>query len=117
MIKENTVKKKDFSKLPIGGAQPKSEKEEKYLREIGEYEFLNLNDNGLRIRFPYGSTNTHEIFTFFHGGKYKIPRHLARHVETRTVPNYSWRPNGLGQIVKEQTGTKPRFQMRQTYSE
>ncbi len=115
MITENTKTEKDFSKLPIVGRQPRDEKEEKFLKEICEFEFLNLEDTGLSITFPYGSTNNQQNFQLFHGARYKVPRHLARHVETRATPKYEWRPDGTGQMKGQRVGDKPRFQMRQVY--
>lgn len=116
MVAEHIATEKDFTKLPIVGRQPRDEKEEKYLREICEFEFLNLEDTGLSIKFPYGSTNHQQNFQFFHGGRYKVPRHLARHVETRATPKNEWRPDGTGQMKGQKVGDKPRFQMRQTYA-
>ncbi len=115
MVRKHVPTKKDFARLPIVGPQPRDDKEEVYLREVCEFEFYNLEDTGLSIKFPYGSTNIRENFQFFHGGKYKIPRHVAMHVETRTTPRYEWRPDGTGKMISERVGDKPRFQMRQTY--
>lgn len=116
MVRNHTPNEEDFARIPIVGAQPRNDKEEQYLREVCEYEFLNLEDNGLSIRFPYGSTNHSEKFTFFHGGKYKVPRHVARHVETRATPRNEWRPDGTGRMHGTKVGDKPRFQMRQVYA-
>ncbi len=117
MVREHVATVKDYAKLPINGAQPANQKEENFLREICEFEFYNLEDTGLSIKFPYGSTNHKEEFQFFHGGRYRVPRHLARHVETRTTPRYEWRPDGTGRMVSTKIGDKPRFQMRQIYGE
>ncbi len=116
MVKKNTATQKDFEKLPIVGNQPRSEKEDKFLREVCEFEFYNLEDTGLSIKFPYGSTNVKEEFMFFHGGKYKLPRHIARHVESRTTPRYEWQSDGTGKMVSKHIGEKPRFQMRQIFA-
>ena len=114
--KEAVHDEKFFVALPIVGEQPKSEKEEKYLREICEFEFNNLEEPGLSLRFPYGSTKNKHTFTLFHGGKYKLPRFLARHIESCSTPIWKWRPNGDGGMEKQEIGTKPRFQMRQMFS-
>lgn len=111
-----TKQKIDFTALPIVGAQPKSEKEEKYLKEICEFEFSNLEDPGLSIKFPYGNTSHKHTFQFFHGGKYHVPRHVARHIESRTTPLWSWRPDGNGTMKKERIGDKSRFQMRMVFA-
>jgi hypothetical protein len=116
MAETQTFEKNELDRLPIVGSQPKDEREEKYLREICEYEFINIEDPRISIKFPYGSTRYSKNFTFFHGGKYSVPRHVARHVESRATPQWSWRPNGLGGMEKQRVGDKPRFQMRQVYS-
>ncbi len=101
--------------LPIVGKQPENEKEEQFLRELVKCEFYNLEEPGLAQKFPYGNTNNHRIFTFFHGGKYKIPRHLMRWVDTRSTPIWKWRPDGKGGLDKERVGDNPRFSMRQVF--
>jgi len=106
----------DLANLPIVGAQPKSEKEEKYLREIVEYEFFNLEEPGLCQKFPYGNTRQSHTFEFWHGGKYKVPRHVARHLESRSKPMWKWRPDGTGSMRKELIGQNPRFRMSQSFS-
>ena len=114
-----TINKKrmieDMQKLPIIGKQPQSEKEENYLREICEYEFYNLEEPGISVTFPYGNAKYQHNFTFFHGGKYQLPRFIARHMESCVIPLWEWRPNGLGGLEKQRIGTKPRFQMRQVF--
>lgn len=107
---------KKLAALPIVGEQPKSEKEEKFLREICEYEFRNVEEPGLAISFPYGSTKKKAKISLFHGGKCKMPRFIARHIESCTTPMWKWRPDGLGGMNKENIGTKPRFQMRQLFA-
>lgn len=101
--------------LPIIGKQPESEKEEKFLREICEFEFMNIEDPGLVHRFPYGNSKNKHDFTLFHGGKYKLPRFIAHWIESRTKPIWQWRPDGLGSMTKKLIGQDPRFQMRQVF--
>lgn len=105
-----------MAELPIVGKVPVNEKEATALKEICEFEFYNLEEPGLSLKFPYGDTRRHHNFEFQHGEKYKIPRHVARHVESRSTPIYAWRPNGQGGMEKRQTGTRPRFQMRQIFA-
>jgi hypothetical protein len=104
-----------LASLPILGPQPKSEKEEKYLREVCEFEFLNLEEPGVYQKFSYGSTKKHKTITLFHGTTYKLPRFIARHLENCATPMYEWKPDGTGRMVKQYVGRKPRFQMRQSY--
>lgn len=110
------VDKRKLNSLPIMGDQPTSEKEEKWLKEIHTYEFYNLEEPGLNQKFCYGSTKNHATFEFFHGGKYDLPRHVARYLDSRATPMYTYKPNGHGQMEKTPTGVKPRFQMRQVMS-
>jgi hypothetical protein len=110
------LEEKSFDSLPIVAKKPESEKEEKFLREVVEYEFYNTEEPGMSNSFPYGSTKKQHTFTFKHGEKYKVPRHVARWVESRSTPLYNWTPNGSGQMIKNRAGTKTRFQMKQVYS-
>ncbi len=86
------------------------------MREINEYEFYNLEDTGYPIKFPYGDTKNKHVFTFMHGGRYKLPRFIAQFVESKATPRYDWRPDGSGKMQKQRTGDKPRFQLRQVFS-
>lgn len=92
-----------------------SEKEEKSMREFYEYEFMNLEEPGLMQKFTYGNATNKHTFTFLHGGKYKLPRFIARHVESKSTPMWGWKPDGSGSMIKYQKGTKSRFQMREVY--
>lgn len=111
-----SIDEKKLSELPIVGNAPSNEKEEKYLREFATFEFYNLEEPGLHHECSYGSTKNQVFFSFQHGQKYKLPRHVARHMETRTTPIYQWRPNGHGGMQKTLTGHKSRFQMRSVFA-
>jgi hypothetical protein len=101
--------------VPIDGTKPKSEKEEKFLKEVVEYEFINTEEPGLIQKFPYGDTKNKQVFTFLHGGKYRVPRHVARWVESRQTPQWKWIPDGRGSLQKQLQSFKPRFQMRAVF--
>lgn len=116
LSKQANKKPADLAKLPILGQQPKNEKEEKYLREICEYEFFNLEEPGVLQKFSYGNTKQNHTFTFLHGGKYTLPRFVARHLESCSTPIWDYRPNGLGNMSKKQVGTKPRFRMSAVFN-
>lgn len=116
VLKNKNRSLEEIQQLPIIGKQPESEKEEKFLREVCEFEFQNIEEPGLSHTFPYGSTKKNHNFTFFHGGKYKVPRFIARHLESCTKPIWKWRPDGTGKMMKQNIGTRPRFQMRQTFA-
>jgi hypothetical protein len=106
-----------LKRLPICGAQPKSAKEEEYLREICTFEFRNIEEPGMMQKFPYGNTKVNNTFTFFDGGTYSVPRHVARHVESRGKPEYDWRPDGTGKMVPKLVRHTSRFQMRHVFGE
>lgn len=115
--KQNTDLSK-LLKLPIIGKDPTkkySEKEEKHLRELVPYEFMNLEEPGLSQSFAYGNAKNKHTFTFIHGEKYTVPRFVARHVESKSTPIWGWKPDGSGSMIKSQKGSKSRFQMREIY--
>lgn len=114
-VKDEAITLEEIRKLPIIGKQPENEKEENFLREICEFEFYNLEEPGVALKFPYGNTKRKHNFTFFHGGKYKLPRFIARHMESCVTPIWKWKPDGTGSLRKERVGTNPRFQMRQVF--
>ena len=92
-----------------------SEKEEKYLREEGTYEFRNIEEPGLMQKFTYGNSNCKHTFTFMDGGKYQLPRFIARHVESKSTPIWGWKPDGTGSLQKTLKTHKSRFQMREVF--
>ena len=91
----------------------KDDASDKWRKEEATFEFYNLEEPGLMLKFPYGTTKKIEKFTFLHGGKYKIRREVAQHVESRQTPIWGYRPDGTGTMVKNLNGWKPRFQMRE----
>jgi hypothetical protein len=105
----------DFNQLPIVNYIPKTEKEEKYLREIIEYEFINTETSGLILEFVYGNTKKSHKFRFFDGGKYRIPRHVGLWINDRHNPIWGWKPTGDGDMGKKFIGKKPRFQLREVF--
>ena len=107
---------KKLQDLPIVDKKIENEKEEKFLREICEYEFYNLETPGLCLRFTYGSTNNNHTLTLFHGAKYKMPRFIAQHIESKGTPIWEWRPDGTGRLSKNNIGRKPRFRMSQVFA-
>jgi hypothetical protein len=115
-VRQRKVGIEKLSKLPIVGEKPKSEKEEKHLREVCVFEFYNLEEPGLASRFSYGDTNNNHAFTMYHGEKYEVPRFIARHLESLGTPIWDWRPDGTGRMSKKMVGKKPRFRMGQTFS-
>lgn len=114
-LEHQKIKPEDLQKLPIIGKRPESEKEEEFLREICEFEFMNIKEPGLSHTFPYGNATNNHKFVLFHGGKYKVPRFIAQWIESRSTPIWDWRPDGTGSMTKKLIGRDPRFQMRQVF--
>jgi hypothetical protein len=92
-----------------------SEKEQKWLDEEIDIEFYNTEEPGLMNKFTYGTTKNFKNYTLMHGGKYRLPRKVCQHIESRNTPVWSWAPNGRGQMEKKQVSSKPRFQCRQVF--
>lgn len=109
------TKDSDFKDLPILGKKPKDEKEEKYLREVREFQFSNLAEAGVAHKFVYGNAKKNKKFLFFHDQVYSVPRFIARHLEECSTPLYEWRPDGLGNLTKKYIGANRRFQMREVF--
>lgn len=118
-VQETSLDYKKMQRLPIidpkNPSKKHTEKEEKWLRELVSYEFMNLEEPGLMQTFSYGCTGNKMKFNFFHGANYKVPRFIARHIDSRSTPMWSWRPDGTGSLRKEMAGRKSRFQMREVY--
>ncbi len=108
-----------LQKLPIidskNPGKKYSEKEDKHLSELVQYEFMNLEEAGLMQKFSYGNAKNVYKFTLFHGGKYMVPRFIARHVESKATPMWKWKPDGSGSLEKQLVGYDSRFQMREVY--
>lgn len=115
---ESTIDLNKVQKLPILSSNPSkklSEKEEKHLRELCSYEFMNIEEPGLIHKFTYGNSKNKYTFTLVHGGKYQLPRFIARHIESKATPLWGWKPDGNGHMQKSLKGYKSRFQMREIY--
>jgi hypothetical protein len=109
-------KEQNFDRLPIVGARPKSDKEEKFLREVGLYEFINKEQPGAAVKFTYGNTKVFTEPTLFHGGKYRLPRHIVRHLENCQVPMYTYLNDpSSGRLGKTLQAFNSRYQCRPLY--
>ncbi len=107
---------KKLEALPIIGEKPTNEKEEKFLREVNEFIFQNLEQTGVSMSFMYGNAKNLVSLLLMHGATYKFPRFLARHIENCSTPVYELRLNSTGGKSMIETGRKPRFQMKQVYN-
>lgn len=113
---KTSLDERKLARLPIVGVGNKIDpKKEKWLREFGTYDFYNLEEPGLMHEFSYGDARNNMRFTFLHGGRYRVPRFIAQHIDSRGCPIYNWRPDGSGSMRKEKTGMSSRFQMREVY--
>ena len=113
-IQKNKTDPKSFKDLPIVGKQPESEKEEKYLRDMVSYEFVNNEEPGMMLTFTYGNTRKNATFKLFHGANYDLPRHVGRWIQSRATPVKKYSKDGMGHLHAETTGWNPRFQLRET---
>lgn len=93
-----------------------SEKEKEWLNEEITFEFYNLEEPGLMVKFPYGTTKDFKNYILFHGGTYTLPRKVAKHIESCETPIWKWTPDGLGGMQKKLVGRKARFQCRQIFA-
>lgn len=82
--------------------------------EIVEVQFFNLEDPGLKIKFSYGHANNVKNYELWHAGKYKLPRGLVRHLESRQTPIYEYKMTEAGKH-KELIGYRQRFNLRQVW--
>jgi len=110
MSKRNNFEKAKDVEIPV------TEREKLWLEEEVEIEFYNIEEPGMVNKFPYGGTKNFKIYTLFHGGKYKLPRKVIKHLEGCQSPIWKWQPDGLGGMTKKLTGMKPRFQCRQVFA-
>lgn len=110
MGKKNTFDVVDEPKAVV------TERERNWLDEEIDIEFYNLEEPGMMNKFPFGTTKNFKVYTLFHGGKYKLPRKVVRHIESRQTPMWKWQPDGQGGMTKKLVGNKSRFQCRQVFA-
>jgi hypothetical protein len=108
------VKRNAFEVEPVA-QKVVTDREKQWLDEEIDIEFYNLEEPGLLNKFPYGTTKNHKVYTLMHGGRYKLPRRVVQHIESRQTPIWKWQPDGSGSMSKKLTGMKPRFQCRQVF--
>lgn len=92
-----------------------SEKEKNFLEEEIEIEFYNTEEPGTMHTFSYGPANSVKTYKLFHGGRYRLPRKVINHIESKGTTNWALRPDGRGSTGKVKEGIKPRFQCRQIF--
>ena len=97
--------------------QDKKERQKDWLEEKITFEFFNLEEPGVPVKFAFGPTNDTKTYTLLHGGKYTYPRKLLQHIESRQTKMWGYKPNGHGQMEKNIEGYKSRFQCRQIFDQ
>lgn len=93
----------------------KKERQKDWLEEIIHFEFFNLEEPGVPLKFSFGPAGKAETYTLLHGGKYYYPREIIKHLESRQVPIWGYKPDGRGVMSKALEGYKSRFQCRQLF--
>ena len=93
----------------VDGSHKFTEKEEKSLREYATYELYNIEEPGHPISFHYQGYP----FRLLHGGRYKLPKFIANHIEEVGYPVWDWVPDGSGKMEKKIKSFTRRFQARQ----
>lgn len=93
----------------------KKDRQKDWLKEKITFEFFNLEEPGVPLKFSHGPTNKTEKYTMLHGGKYTYPREVIQHLESKQTPIWGYKPNGRGQVKKNLEGYKSRFQCRQIF--
>jgi hypothetical protein len=93
----------------------KKDREQEWLKEEVLIEFMNLEEPGMMLKFNFGSTKDSKKYTLFHGGKYRLPRSVVRHIESRQTPIWKYLPSGDGSMRKQLQSHKSRFQCREVF--
>tara|TARA_R110002126_G_scaffold127479_1_gene269685 strand:+ start:50 stop:370 length:321 start_codon:yes stop_codon:yes gene_type:complete len=91
------------------------DRKKEWLKEIIPFEFFNLEEPGVPIKFSFGPTNKTKTYTMLHGGKYNYPREVVQHLESRQTPIWGYKPDGSGKSAKNLEGYRSRFQCRQLF--
>lgn len=94
-----------------------TEAKKAWLEEEVTAEFINLENPGMMVTFSYGPSKNIKKYTLLHGNRHRMPRKLMQHINSRSTPDYSYRPNGEGNVIKTLMGHKPRFNCREVFEE
>lgn len=94
-----------------------NEKEQAWLDEEVEFEFFNIEEPGSEITFSYGPANNIKTYTLKHGQRYKYPRRIVNHIESKGPSNWATRPDGRGGSMVVREGNFPRFQCKIIFSQ
>lgn len=93
-----------------------SDKEQAFLDEEVEFEFYNIEEPGVSHEFDYGPSNNIKHYVLHHGQRYRYPRKIVNHIETKGPSQWEMTPDGQGRMQKRKIGMSPRFQCRVVYS-
>lgn len=94
-----------------------SEKEQAFLDEEVEFEFYNIEEPGVMHQFSYGPANNVKDYKLIHGQRYRLPRRVLNHIESKGPANWALRPDGRGGTHPVKEGIRPRFQCRIVFSQ
>lgn len=94
-----------------------SDKEQAWLDEEVEFEFYNIEEPGCDHTFSYGPTNNIKTYHLKHGNRYKYPRRIVNHIESKGPANWALRPDGSGGTNAVKEGIRPRFQCKIIFSQ
>lgn len=93
-----------------------SEKEQNHLDEEVEIEFYNIEEPGVMHRFTYGTTRNPKTYVLVHGARYRLPRQVIQHIESKGPSIWNFKPDGRGSMGAVKQGNQPRFQCRQIFN-
>lgn len=113
---ENRITKKGTN-MTTAAVRRVSEKEQNFMNEELDFEFYNIEEPGVMHSFSYGPANNVKSYKLFHGGKYRYPRYLINHIESKGPANWQYSPDGSGNMRATKQGNKPRFQCRIIFSQ
>jgi hypothetical protein len=85
--------------------------------EMRSFVFVNGRDPGCPLEFHYHS-KTHYLkqYKLLHGHEYTLPLEVIEHIESRAIPNYTYRKGEDGHPVMQVSSYNYLYQCRNTRS-
>lgn len=102
--------------MTVAAPKKVNDKEQAWLDEELEFEFYNIEQPGVMHEFSYGPANNVKNYKLYHGHRYKFPRRLINHIESKGPGNWVLRPDGHGNMNAQKEGIQPRFQCKIIFS-
>jgi hypothetical protein len=100
------------NKMSVAAPKKISDKEQAWLDEEVTFEFYNIEEPGSDLQFSFGPANNIKNYHLKHGQRYKYPRRVVNHIESKGPGNWALRPDGQGGTNAVKEGIKPRFQCK-----